>query len=181
MPYDDSQPRDKSGMWTSGGSSGGGLPPSAYAAGISRLPGSNRLNGREAAVAGIGLHNREYAQKLKASGQYVDVYSRENGDKVEAKVTRVGADSYTMKTSPSNGSKEMVFKFGEEGDPMAGDRAARKAEFQARIKANKQRNASYRFGSTEVPVGMRSNPNRESRRKSNFRSTLSLYGITPKI
>lgn len=150
MPYDDSQARDKSGMWTSGGSSGGGLPPSAYAAGISKLPGSNRLNGREAAVAGIGLHNREYASKLKASGQYVDVYSRENGDKVEAKVTRVGADSYTMRTSPSNGSKEMVFKFGAEGDPMASDRAARKAKLQARIKSNKQRNSSYRFGSTQV-------------------------------
>ena len=36
MPYDDSQPRDKSGMWTSGGSSG--LPPSAYAAGMAQAP-----------------------------------------------------------------------------------------------------------------------------------------------
>lgn len=34
MPYDDSQARAKDGKWTSGGSSGGGLPPSAYAAGL---------------------------------------------------------------------------------------------------------------------------------------------------
>jgi len=38
MPYDDSQPRDKYGKWTSGGSSGGGLPPSAYAAGMAKAP-----------------------------------------------------------------------------------------------------------------------------------------------
>ena len=38
MPYDDSQARDKDGKWTSGGSSGGGLPPSAYAAGTAKAP-----------------------------------------------------------------------------------------------------------------------------------------------
>ena len=38
MPYDDSQARDKDGKWTSGGSSGGGLPPSAYAAGMAKAP-----------------------------------------------------------------------------------------------------------------------------------------------
>lgn len=155
MPYDDSQPRDKSGMWTSGGSSGGGLPPSAYAAGISKLPGSNRLNGRDAAVAGIGLHNREYASKLLNTGQTFDFYSRENGDKLEGKVVFVGKEHYLVRARASSersgwSRQTQDFKFGEEGDPMAGDRAARKAKFQARIKANKQRNLSYRFGSTQV-------------------------------
>ena len=38
MPYNDSQARAKDGKWTSGGSSGGGLPPSAYAAGMAKAP-----------------------------------------------------------------------------------------------------------------------------------------------
>ena len=45
MPYNDSQARDKDGKWTSGGSSGGGLPPSAYAAGMARAPSGTSIKG----------------------------------------------------------------------------------------------------------------------------------------
>lgn len=62
MPYDNSQARAKDGKWTSGGSSnssGGSLPPSAYAAGMAKAP-SGRGKGkvqlsseeRRAAVSG---------------------------------------------------------------------------------------------------------------------------------
>lgn len=48
MPYDDSQARDKDGKRTSGGSSGGGLPPSAYAAGMAKAPSSTPIKGAHA-------------------------------------------------------------------------------------------------------------------------------------
>lgn len=64
MPYDDSQARDKSGMWTSGGSSGGGLPPSAYAAGMAKAPASyTKLNARQAKKVNIDTATKLLAER----------------------------------------------------------------------------------------------------------------------
>ena len=128
MPYDDSQARDKSGMWTSGGSSGGGLPPSAYAAGMAKAPSSNiRIRGgtpkqqesvklaishldddqralvKQVAIADLGART---AARMKADGATIDVRTLEQNPAYTASVLAHEIEHLRMSAAGVPSSKQ---------------------------------------------------------------------------
>ena len=86
MPYNDSQARDKDGKWTSGGSSGGGLPPSAYAAGMARAPSTPDWGYGPAGNAAITQNMTRAKLRVKAADAEYDKLTRSSPPSLIKKV-----------------------------------------------------------------------------------------------